>query len=73
MTQTIFTFKLFGHPVRVENDRVICKDDRVKYIAETTINFPGRGPEYGFLDGMKELHGKYMTNLVVVSAPDEIY
>lgn len=73
MTKSIFTFKLFGVPVRIEDDRVICKDARAKYIAETTMGFPGRGPEYGFLDGMKQLHGKDMSNFVVVSAPDEIY
>lgn len=71
--KTIFTFELFGVPVRIEDGRVICADECVKKIAKTTMNYPSQGPQYGFLDGMKQLHGKDMTNLVVVSAPDEIY
>jgi len=42
-------------------------------IAETTKNAQSRGPQYGFLDGMKQIHGEDMTDLVVVFAPDEIY
>lgn len=71
--KTIFTFKLFGVPVRIEDGRVICADKHVKMFAETTKDATGRGPQYGFLDGMKQIHGKDMTDLVVVSAPDEIY
>jgi hypothetical protein len=71
--KTIFTFELFGVPVRIEDGRVICADEFVKMVAETTKNAQSRGPQYGFLDGMKQLHGEDMTDLVVVSAPDEIY
>lgn len=71
--KTIFTFELFGVPVRIEDGRVICADECVKMFTEKTMHAQSRGPQYGFLDGMKQLHGKDMTNLVVVSAQDEIY
>lgn len=71
--KTIFTFKLYGVPVRIENSRVICEDERVKTVVQATKNLPSRGPQYGFLDGMIQYHGEDMTDFEVVSAPDEIY
>ena len=70
---TKFTFKLYGVPVQIVDGRVICKDEFVKLVVKSTKDLPSRGPQYGFLDGMIEFHGKDLTDFVVVEAPDEIY